>query len=106
MINNDENFGFEYKYKWPFFWSIVTSVLSVVVPVVLIATMNDAANNFYYRVFGSELSLIAIYIGFYIYLGVKVKFKVDKSYWKKVLLFKHFNHLIYTTYIGCHKNIK
>ena len=78
---------FEFKYKWPFFWSCVTAFLSVIVPVLLIVLAKDDANNLYYRIFGSEVALIVIYIGFYIYLAAKAKFKVSPSYWKTVLLF-------------------
>lgn len=78
---------FEYKYKLPLLWSFVSATLSVVTPIVLILACKDPGNNFYYRVFGSEIALIILHIGFYIYLGVKAKFKVDTSFWKGALLF-------------------
>ena len=78
---------FEYKYKLPLLWSSVSAVLSVATPIVLILVCNNPDNNFYYRVFGSEIALIVLHIGFYIYLGVKAKFKVDTSFWKNAILF-------------------
>ena len=78
---------YEYKYKWPFFWSSFAAILSIVVPVLLIVLSKNEANNLYYRIFGAEVALIVVYIGFYVFLAVKSKFKVNPSYWKFVLLF-------------------
>ena len=78
---------FEYKYKWPFFWSCFSSALSIIVPVLLIVLSKNETNNLYYRIFGAEIALIVIYIGFYVYLALKAKFKIKASYWKSVLLF-------------------
>lgn len=78
---------FEYKYKWQFLWSCVTALVSVIVPVLLIVFSKNPDNNLYYRIFGAEISLILIYIGFYIYLIVKAKGKLNIKYWKSVFLF-------------------
>lgn len=78
---------FEYKYKLPLLWSCVSALISVATPIILITTLKNPDNNFYYRVFGSEIALIVLHIGFYIYLGVKAKFKVNTSFWKKALVF-------------------
>lgn len=78
---------FEYKYKLPLLWAVISSALSIAAPIILIVVCKNPDNNFYYRVFGSEVVLILIHIGFYIYLGVKAKFKLDVSFWKSALLF-------------------
>ncbi len=78
---------FEYKYKWTFFWSCISALLSLTVPAILIVLNKTGDGNLYYRIFGAEIVLIAIHIGFYIYLAVSSKFKINVHYWKSVLLF-------------------
>lgn len=78
---------FEYKYKMPLLWACVSAILSVAAPILLIVLLKNPDNNFYYRVFGSEVALIIFYIGFYIYLAIKAKFKLNVSFWKSALLF-------------------
>ena len=44
-------------------------------------------HHLYARLFGAELPLILVYCGFYIYLGEKSSFKIEKKYWKEAFLF-------------------
>lgn len=76
---------YELKYRLSFFWSAVTAVLSPTVAIICIFIFNG--HRLYARIFGAQLTLIAIYIGFYLYLAIKNKFKVQKKYWKGALLF-------------------
>ena len=77
---------YEYKYKAVFFWSLVRAVLSPLTAVVLMLNA-EQGSRLYPRIFGAECSLIVIYIGFYIYLGIKNKWKINTGYWKAAFLF-------------------
>jgi len=77
---------YEYKYKAVFIISILCAFLSPCVAIVLMLTVKDV-DKLYLRIFGAEVVLVLIYLGFYIYLGVKNKFKVKVSYWKSAFLF-------------------
>ncbi len=76
---------YELKYKMTFMWSIVTALLSPAVAIVCI--LLSKGGRFYARIFGGEVTLLLFYIGFYLYLSVKGKFKVETKYWKGALLF-------------------
>lgn len=76
---------YEYKYKWTVFWSIVSAFLSPLVAVVLLFFTN--INHLYSRIFGAEVTLIIIYIGFYFYLGQKNKWRLNKIYWRDAIIF-------------------
>ncbi len=76
---------YEFKYKLTFMWSVISAILSPTVAIVCILLFKN--NRFYARVFGSEITLILIYIGFYLYLSIKGKFKLKTKYWKGALLF-------------------
>lgn len=77
---------YEYKYKSVIVFSILSAILSPLVAVICIL-LNKGEGNLYPRIFGAEITLIAIYISFYIYLGVKSKFRVNFRYWKFAFLF-------------------
>lgn len=77
---------YEMKYKTTVFWSVLSSILSPAVAIICILT-TDEKNRLFSRVFGTEVTLIAFYIGFYVYLGLKAKFKIKTSYWKEAFLF-------------------
>lgn len=76
---------YELKYRWTFFWSVLSAFLSPAIAISCILLFKD--DRLYARIFGAELTLIAIYIGFYLYLTVKGRFKVRIRYWKEALLF-------------------
>ncbi len=76
---------YELKYKWNFLWSVVLAVLSPLVALFLL--WFGAGDPLYSRIFGAEVTLIVLYILFYIYLAVQAKCKVKVKYWKAALLF-------------------
>lgn len=76
---------YELKYKMTVIWTILTGLLSTLISVIAIICTSD--NRFYARIFGAEMTLIVIYIGFYIYLAVKNSFKINTCYWKSALIF-------------------
>ena len=77
---------YEMKYKAVLFWSILSAVVSPLVAILLIV-FNKSGSNLYARIFGAECPLIAIYIGFYVFLGAKNRWRVNVRYWKEALLF-------------------
>ena len=76
---------YEYKYKAMVVWTVVSALLSPIVAVICILIFET--NKLYGRLFGAELALVAIYVGFYIYLAIKSKLKVNTKYWKMAFLF-------------------
>ncbi len=76
---------YELKYKSTVIWVVVCAFASPLIAVICILLFDNS--RLYARLFGAELTLIFIYILFYIYLGYKNKFKVNTSYWKAALLF-------------------
>ena len=77
---------YEYKYRMVLIWSSVCAVLSPLVAIMLIIFSKDG-ERLYARVFGAECVLICIYIGFYLYIGFKNKWKLNTKYWKQAFLF-------------------
>ncbi len=77
---------YEMKYKTTVLWSVLSAFLSPLVAVFCIFTA-DENDRLFARIFGAEVTLIVFYIGFYIYLGIKAKFKIKTSYWKEAFLF-------------------
>lgn len=76
---------YELKWKALIVWSITIAVLSPLIAILCILLLNsDKLNS---RVFGAQVPMILIYIGFYIYLGVRNKFKIDTRFWKSAFLF-------------------
>lgn len=76
---------YEVKYKYTVLWTIISALLSPVVAIISILIFDE--NRLYARIFGAEIPLLIIYIGFYIYLGIKSQWKIDTSYWKAAFLF-------------------
>lgn len=76
---------YELKYKMTFIWSVISAIFSPAVAIICIFIFND--NRLYARIFGAEIALILIYVGFYIYISIKGKFRVQTKYWKGALLF-------------------
>lgn len=76
---------YELKYKWTLFWSVICAFISPLVALICIALFpNHKLDG---RIFGAEISLIFIYIGFYFYLAKKSSFHINRQYWKTALLF-------------------
>jgi len=76
---------YELKYKSTVLWTVICAFASPVVAIVCIV-MSDQ-NKLYARLFGAELTLIAVYIGFYFYLAIKSQWKINTEYWKAAVLF-------------------
>lgn len=76
---------YELRYKYTVIWTIVSALASPIVAIICILIWKDT--QLYARLFGAEVTLIVIYIGFYVYLGMKSKWKVETKYWKAALLF-------------------
>ena len=77
---------YEYKYKAVLFFSILCAIVSPLTALFLM-WIAPFGERLYPRIFGAELSLIAIYILFYVYLGHKNCWKVNTKYWKMAFLF-------------------
>ena len=76
---------YEYKYKTTVFWTVTSVILTTAVSIA--AIMLTKGSKLYARIFGSELTFIIIYAGFYIYLAYKSKFRINTKYWKEAFLF-------------------
>ncbi len=76
---------YELKYKASIFWTILSTIVSPVTAIVLILTTDG--NDLYARIFGANVFSIIMYVGFYVFLAKKSKFKVNVKYWKEALLF-------------------
>lgn len=76
---------YELKYKWNFLWSVILAVASPLVALLLL--LYGKGDALYARIFGAEVTLIVFYLLFYVYLGVRAKWKVEIKYWKAALLF-------------------
>lgn len=77
---------YEYKYKYVVIWTVFCAVLSPAVAILSIVFLKDT-DLLAARIFGAEVPLILVYIGFYIYLAKKSGFRINKRYWKSALLF-------------------
>ena len=76
---------YELKYKATALWAVGCALISPLTAL-LFVLLTDV-NRTYARIFGAELPLIAVYIGFYIYLGLKVKGRVRVDYWRSAFFF-------------------
>ena len=76
---------YELKYKAMVFWTVTSAILSPTIAIVCIYYFQD--NRLYARLFGAEIPLIVLYAGFYIYLAIRAKGKVEVKYWKAAFLF-------------------
>lgn len=77
---------YELKYKGVVFWACFCALISPVIAILAIL-FNPGTSAVYNRIFGAEIPLIIIHIGFFIYLGYKVGFKADRGYWKSAFFF-------------------
>lgn len=75
---------YELKYKATVLWTVVAAIVSPLAALICILNFD---NRLYGRIFGAELALIAIYIGFYIYIVLKGRGKFTTKYWKTAFLF-------------------
>jgi len=75
---------YEYQYKSVFISTVISAVASPVTAIILIKNLD---NHIYARIFGAEIPLLLIYLGFYIYIGCGNNWKVNTYYWKESLLF-------------------
>ena len=76
---------YEYKYKHTVLWAILAAILSPLAAILCIRRFPD--HRLYARLFGAEVPLILMYIGFYVYLGKKSRFRVDRRFWKEAFTF-------------------
>lgn len=76
---------YEYKYKYMFLWSLLCAFLSPLTAVLCILMFPH--HRLYARLFGAQCSLMVIHIIFYVYLGMKNKFKLNTKYWRFALKF-------------------
>lgn len=75
---------YELRYKSVFAATVVTVTLS---PLAAICCMLLCKNRLYGQVFGAQVSLIALYAGYYVYLARKSGGRVHTEFWKAALLF-------------------
>lgn len=76
---------YELKWKALMLWSILLAVISPIVAILCILLLDsDKLNS---RIYGAEIPMIIIYIGFYFYLGCRNHFKLDRRFWKAAFLF-------------------
>lgn len=76
---------YEMRYKKTVIFSVGSALLSPLVAIICILNFSDS--KLYARIFGAEIVLILMYMGFYIYLLCKSKGRVKVKYWKEALLF-------------------
>lgn len=76
---------YEYKYKTTVAWTITTALVSPICAIIFI--LSSVNNRLFARIYGAEIPLILIYIGFYIYLGFRNNWSINTNYWKKSFLF-------------------
>ena len=77
---------YELKYKYTFLASIIIAIISPAISIFCLIT-NENGDRFFTRIFAAEIPLLVIYIVFYIYLGVKARFKLNTKYWKEIIVF-------------------
>lgn len=77
---------YELKYKATVAFTVLGAILSPAVAVVCVL-LSPEEHHLYARLFGAELALIALYIGFYLYILIKGRLRVNTGYWRAALLF-------------------
>ena len=75
---------YEYNYKPAFIAALLISVFAPVISVICVVLSFDKVEG---RIFGLEGALLVVYFCFYLYLGYKVKWKLNRNYWKEAFLF-------------------
>ena len=76
---------YEYRYKSTVFWSVICVIASSGMALCLLKF--SGLDRLHARIFGAELTLVVIYIGFYIYVGKRAAWKLRTTYWKGAFLF-------------------
>ena len=76
---------YEYKYKTTVIWAVLAALISPLTAILCIRRFPD--QHLYARLFGAEAPLILMYIGFYVYLGTKSRFRVERRFWKEAFAF-------------------
>jgi len=77
---------YEYKYLYPVIWSIVQAIVCPLIAIIVLRN-NEYGNRLYPRIFGTEIPMLIMFLGFYIYVGQKNKWHLNTSYWKSAFLF-------------------
>lgn len=77
---------YEYKYIYVLFFAIISALIAPIIAIILI-TITPNENHLAARIFGFEIPLLLIHLGFYFYLGFKAKWKLDKSFWKSAIIY-------------------
>ncbi|WP_043538384.1 lipopolysaccharide biosynthesis protein [Ruminococcus albus] len=76
---------YELKYKFSVLWSLISAFCSPLIAIICILLFPE--HRLYARIFGAEIALLLIYIGFYVHLIIKAKGKIITKYWMAALLF-------------------
>lgn len=76
---------YEIKYKYSVMWSVICALCSPIAAILLIVF--SPLNRLDARIFGTQIVLIIIYIGFYLYQGIGNKWRLKISYWKDAVKF-------------------
>ncbi len=92
---------YELKYKFTVLWSILSAIVSPLVAIICIKCFSR--HRLYARIFGAEVALIVIYIGFYVYLALKANCRINRTYWKAAFLFNLplIPHYLSSYLLGC-----
>lgn len=76
---------YELKYKASFIWSIVFAIISPIFAITCICLFPN--HVVFARIFGSEIPVLIVCIGFYLFIASRSNFKLETKYWKDVLKF-------------------
>ncbi|AEV29385.1 membrane protein involved in the export of O-antigen and teichoic acid [Sphaerochaeta pleomorpha str. Grapes] len=76
---------YELKYKVSAVFMILCAILSPVVSILCIIYLTG--NPLYARLFGAQVPLLILYLGFYLLLAIRAKGKVQTRYWKYAIGF-------------------
>lgn len=77
---------YELRYKATVLWTIALALLSPIAAILCIRAAGTGG-RLYGRIFGAESVMLVAYAGFYIYLAIRAKGRVEVRYWKAALLF-------------------
>ena len=76
---------YELKFKASLFWSIFIAFISPFIAIFCIVFL--PLHSIDARIFGAEIPLVILYVGFYLYLSKNCNFKINISYWKSAIIF-------------------
>lgn len=76
---------YELKYKVSVGFMILCAILSPAVSILCIVYVSE--NPLYARLFGAQVPLLIVYLGFYLLLAIRAKGKVQARYWKYAIGF-------------------